>query len=158
MTIPIPHKSHFPDIGDQEIASLGLPFAFVSVFDHWLTEAEGEATNLFTYRDAFKANQLHDYLAGEQKFLAFYNHLGNAGIIVNCPGVLRAIRSSSSEFQRILRRSLREAQFMDLYIENYGVRILGNWDRTDVTIADTHEQLDALEAEVAKFGLYLLRK
>ncbi|NEI11063.1 hypothetical protein GR220_03520 [Rhizobium leguminosarum] len=158
MIVTIPHQAHFPDIGDQEIASLGVPFAFVSVFDHWLTEAECMATNLFTYRNAFKANQLQDYLAGERKFLALYNHLGNAGTIVNCPGVLRSINSASSEFQRILRRSLREALFMDIYLEGYGVRILGNFDRTDVIIADTREQLDVLEAEIAKFGLHMLRK
>ncbi|MBY5363524.1 hypothetical protein HFO97_26950 [Rhizobium leguminosarum] len=158
MIVTIPHQSHFPDIGDQEIASLGVPFAFVSVFDHWLTEAECMATNLFTYRNAFKANQLQDYLAGERKFLALYNHLGNAGTIVNCPGVLRSINSDSSEFQRILRSSLREALLMDIYLEGYGVRILGNFDRTDVIIADTREQLDVLEAEIAKFGLHMLRK
>ncbi|WP_245436758.1 hypothetical protein [Rhizobium chutanense] len=116
------------------------------------------ATNLFTYRNAFKANQLQDYLAGERKFLALYNHLGSAGTIVNCPGVLRSINSASSEFQRILRRSLREALFMDIYLEGYGVRILGNFDRTDVIIADTRKQLDVLEAEIAKFGLHMLRK
>ncbi len=116
------------------------------------------ATNLFTYRNAFKANQLQDYLAGERKFLALYNHLGNAGTTVNCPGVLRSINSAGSEFQRILRRSLREALFMDIYLEGYGVRILGNFDRTDAIIADTGEQLDVLETEIAKFGLYMLRK
>jgi hypothetical protein len=158
MAVIIPHQDHFPDIGHQEIASLGVPFAFVSLFDHWLTEAECTATSLFTYESALKANQLQDYLAGERKFLALYNHLGNAGTIVNCPGVLRSINSASSEFQRILRRSLREALFMDIYLEGYGVRIIGNFDRTDVIIADTREQLNVLEAEIAKFGLYMLRK
>ncbi|WP_222370199.1 hypothetical protein [Rhizobium leguminosarum] len=47
---------------------------------------------------------------------------------------------------------------MDIYLEGYGVRILGNFDRTDVIIADTREQLDVLEAEIAKFGLHMLRK
>lgn len=32
---------------------------------------------------------------------------------------------------------------MDIYLEGYGVRILGNYDRTDVIIAETSEQLDA---------------
>jgi len=158
MAVINPHQDHFPDIGDQEIASLGVPFAFVSVFDHWLTEAECTATSLFTYESALKANQLQDYLAGERKFLALYNHLGNAGTIVNFSGVLRPVVSASSEFQRILRRSLREARFMDVYLEGYGVRILGNYDRTDVIIAETCEQLDVLETEIARFDLHMLRK
>jgi hypothetical protein len=46
---------------------------------------------------------------------------------------------------------------MDVYFEGYGARIKGAYDRTDVIIADSLEQLTTLEFEARRFGLFMLR-
>ncbi|MBB3465296.1 transposase [Rhizobium sp. BK377] len=89
--------------------------------------------------------------------IALYNHLGNR----HHRELFRSGSTHSFRKLRIstqLRRSLREARFMDIYLEGYGVRILGNYDRTDVIIAETCEQLDVLETEISRFDLHMLRK
>jgi hypothetical protein len=70
-----------------------------------------------------------------------------AGTIVNCPGVLRSINSASSEFQRILRRSLREARKLEVRNGNRAAVFadLGN-DTLKVAFACSLEKRSAVGA------------
>lgn len=148
---------HFPDIDKRELSDLGSPFAFVSVFERWLSEEECASCRLMTYSIALEAGEIDGYLAGEGRFLDLYCALGKAGMIVGWPQPFRRVEAETTEFEGILRESLREQHLMDVYFEGYGVRIRGGYDRTDVIIADSVEQLSALEFEVRRFGLFTLR-
>jgi hypothetical protein len=148
---------YFPDIDERELADLGLPFAFVSVFERWLSEEECASSRTMTYSIALEAGEIEGYLEGERKFFDLYRALGKVGMIVGWPQPIRRVEVETAEFEGILRDSLREQNLMDVYFEGYGVRIRGGYDRTDVIIADSVEQLSTLELEVRRSGLFMLR-
>jgi hypothetical protein len=61
MIVTIRTSATLPILATKRLAVWVYLFAFVSVFDQWWTEAKCMATNLFTYRNAFKSNKFHDY-------------------------------------------------------------------------------------------------
>ena len=150
---------HFPelDLGENDLASLGFSFCHISVFDHWLNEQEAADNLLMSYSIALDAGALDGYLQGEQKFLSFYSSLSTCGVVCNRPGPLRMFEALTPELQEIFVNSLREKRSMDLYFKGVGVRIMGRYDRTDLVIADSQEQLNSFLPKAHEFGLFELK-
>lgn len=151
-------SSHFPeiDLGEDDLASMGFSYCSISVFDHWLGEDEASENPLMSYSIASDSGVLEKYLEGEKEFLNFYSSLSDCGVICNRPGTLRKFESINSELEQIFVNSLREKRLMDVYFIGSGVRVIGRYDRTDLIIADTPEQLNSLRAKVVQFGLFVL--
>jgi len=150
---------HFPelDLGEDDLASLGFSFSHISVFDHWLSEQEAADNPLMSYSIALDTGALEGYLQGEQKFLSFYMFLSTDGVVCNRPGPLRMIEALTPELEQIFVNSLREKRSMDVYFKGAGVRIIGRYDRTDLVIADSKEQLGSFLPQAHEFGLFELK-
>ncbi len=150
--------AYFPelDLGECDLAAMGLAYANISVFDRWLSEGEAESNPLMSYSIAMDAGKLDDYLAGEHKFLSLYRVLGQRGVICNRPGPLRKFDRIDAQLEQILKGSLREKRFADVHFVDFGVRVIGGYDRTDLIVAESSELLDLLSPEVAKCGLFML--
>jgi hypothetical protein len=86
---------HFPDTDRCELSDVGSPFAFVSVFEHWLSEEECVSCRLMSYSIALEAGEIDSYLLGERKFLDLYRTLGKAGVIVGWPQPIRRIEAET---------------------------------------------------------------
>lgn len=152
-------EDYFPDL-DFETPSLnamGVAWANVSVFDHWLSEDEADSSFLLTYDVSLKTGHFGDYLAGEEKFLRLYRPLMLSGMICNYPPPLRALQRGDIVIEEIVRNSLREKRIMDAYFPSHGIRILGGYDRTDLVVADSAEQLSAVTLEAERLGLFILK-
>ncbi len=144
----------------------------ISVFDHWLTEAEAASgTPLFFYQQAVDTGRLEEFLAEEQRALGLYRRLAASGAAqVRAPGVLtKPLRADSRQLKEIVVASHRDwvawrshrgptgVRFMDLYFFEYDVRVLGSWDRTDQLFAGPRADVQAVEALVRAAGLFVLR-
>ncbi|MDZ5649311.1 hypothetical protein [Nitrospirillum sp. BR 11828] len=150
-------SKHFPllDLGDGDLAVPGHLFCHVSIFDHWLDEQEADHP-LMCYSTALAAGALDEYMLGEQKFLKFYSLLSKGGVICNRPGPLRIFEAMTPELEHIFVDSLREKRFMDVYFKGTGVRVIGRYDRTDLVIADSQEELRSFQLKSHDFGLFEL--
>lgn len=144
------------DLGEDDLASLGLHICHISVFDHWLSEEEASKNPLMSYSIAIDAGASEEYFHGEQKFLKLYASLSAAGVLCNRPGPLQVFETFNFELERIFINSLREKRSMDVYFKEACVRVIGRYDRTDLVIADSQMHLDALRLRAKKFGLFQL--
>ncbi|OBZ96469.1 hypothetical protein ADU59_07060 [Pararhizobium polonicum] len=135
---------------------MGIAYAYISVFDHWLSEEEAGASPLMTYSLALQKGRLDDYLAGERKFLELYRMLGRHGTICNRPRPVRKFETVDVRLEKVMVDSLREKRLMDIYFSDFGVRVLGGYDRTDLLIAETLQKLELLLSQVNQFGLFVL--
>ncbi len=151
-------EAHFPelDFEEKDISEMGLAYASISVFDHWLSEEEAGASPLMSYSIALRAGKLDDYLVGEHKLLELYRMLGRHGAICNYPRPFRKFDIVDVELEKVLMSSLREQRLMDVYFADFGVRVMGGYDRTDLIIAESPKQLELLCSQVSKFGLFVL--
>lgn len=151
-------KAHFPelDFGEKDVSEMGIAYAFISVFDHWLSAYEAESSPLMAYSLALRAGRLDDYLVGEHKFLKLYRMLGRHGLVCNRPRPVRKFETVDVDLEKVLIGSLREECLMDIYFSDFGVRVMGGYDRTDLLIAETPQKLEFLFAQVSKFGLFVL--
>jgi hypothetical protein len=152
-------SEYFPelDLGEDDLASRGFSFCHISVFDHWLSEQEAADNPLMSYSIALDAGALEEYLQGEKKFLNFYSSLSTFGVVCNRPGPLRMFEASSPELEQIFVNSLREKRSMDVYFVGAGVRVIGRYDRTDLAISDSQEQLDSFLTKAHEFELFELK-
>ncbi|WP_146171864.1 hypothetical protein [Pseudoduganella armeniaca] len=152
-------SEHFPelDLGEDDLATLGFSFCHVSVFDHWLSEQEAADNPLMSYSIALNAGALEGYLQGERKFLNFYSSLSMFGVACNRPGPPRMFKTLTPELENIFVNSLREKRSMDVYFKEAEVRVIGRYDRTDLLIADSQEQLNFFLLKAHQFGLFALK-
>ncbi|MDP9569730.1 UNVERIFIED_ORG: hypothetical protein J2W66_000190 [Agrobacterium larrymoorei] len=142
--------------GGEDIALSGLPFFYVSVFDHWLTEDEAEVCRIFTYEQARDNEALHIYEAGERSFLSFYETLRVlSGVLANPERV--SVRSAGEDMEAIFIRSLREQSLMDICFTDLNLRAVGGFDRTDLMIFGDTTHVAKVEALARDAGLYVLR-
>ena len=133
----------------------------VSIFDHFLAEDESVACDLFTIDQAREGGHLAEYLVGEARFLELYRRLAKRGVSrVLRSGCLAPLVPDSRRFGEILVSSLRERsaprRFMDLYFHGYGLRVFGNWDRTDIWLCRDEAHLAELRTAIADVGLFEL--
>lgn len=150
---------YFPeiDLGVDDLVTLGLPFCHISVFDHWLSEHEAAESPFMSYSIALDSGGLEGYLKGEQKFLNLYSTLSRLGVVCNRPRPLRFFETLVAELEQVFTDSLREKRSMDVYFRGVGVRVIGRYDRTDLVIADSQEQLISFISKAYEFGLYELK-
>lgn len=135
---------------DAELARLGYRPLHVSVFDHWLSEAEAAACAYISRQLAEKRGALDAYAAGESRFLSLYHGLVLTGAC-DVDGPLSPVAA-----ERIIRASLREEALMDIRFPEFRVRVVGGWDRTDLFLLEPGADLPALTARVTRAGLHLL--
>ena len=67
---------------DKPFRDWGDLVLHISVFDHWLTEAEAASNPAMFYRLAVEQGNLQRYLEGEQRWLSFYRELASEGACV----------------------------------------------------------------------------
>lgn len=112
----------------------------VSIFDHWLTEAEANDCKVMNYLTAIEANSLDEYLVGERRFINLYLSLGDKCICYLDNERKTILLTSSAEFNSYLIEGLRESQFHlhKIIYPDTGITIEGGYDRTDIFILDEH--------------------
>jgi hypothetical protein len=146
--------AYFPEhYAQHRGAPLG---AHISLFDHWLTQAESRAVRVMGYQQARAHNALADYCDGEQRFLRLYETLARAGLVCHQSGEPRQMEGDEPVLCEIFRASLREQALMDVYFKASATRILGRWDRTDYVIFTEHSDIASFQAIVEGHGLHLL--
>lgn len=148
---------YFPEFGTvNDLKPLGYVWTFVSVFDHWLSEADAETCPIMNYSSARSGNELTAYMAGEEQFRRFYAALAQQGCTCNHPGPRRSLVCPSQAFDDVIIASLREQRLMDVYFPGPKVRVVGGYDRTDIIIASTQAEIDALRPLKDSTGLHFL--
>ncbi|MBP1860713.1 hypothetical protein [Rhizobium herbae] len=149
---------HFPELNfeEKDLSEMGLAYARISVFDHWLSAVEAKSSPLMSYSIALAAGKLDDYLAGEHKLLDPYRMLGHHGSICSYPRPFRKFDTVDVKREKILMDSLREKHLMDVYFMDFGIRVMGGYDRTDLLIAESPSELELLLSHVSQFGLFIL--
>ena len=72
---------YFPDVDFSQIdmSLTGYVYGRASLFDHWLSEEEAEASRVMFYSQALDEGLLEEYLVGERRFLALYLSLSKLG-------------------------------------------------------------------------------
>ncbi|NDI86051.1 hypothetical protein [Undibacterium crateris] len=153
-----PFDAYFPEIeiGEVDPSLIGYVAINVSLFDHWLTEEEADASKSLCYGTAVIAGAMDEYLVGERKFLDFYNSLAVGGVICNRPAPLRLMNANDPKFCEIVVASLREKKSMDVYFSSANVRIIGRYDRTDLALLERATDLATFAAKVRGAGLFIL--
>lgn len=146
--------AYFPELDGHQPG--GALCAHISLFDHWLTEAESDAVRVMCYQAARAHDALADYCDGEQRFLRLYETLAGAGLVCHEAGTQRQMEGDEPELSDMFRASLREQAFMNVYFKSSATRILGRWDRTDYVIFTEHSDIASFQAIVEGHGLYLL--
>lgn len=149
----------FPDISEfsfEEYKRVGYCPLLVSVFDHVLTEAEYAEADYVCYSDAAKCDMLEQYCIDEGKFISLYRELLSNGAWVKIDDEVLEFSEFSQALEVIVIDSLREKSFMDLYIDKYGVRVIGGYDRTDIFLLGPDGNGDALRGLVALHGLHII--
>jgi hypothetical protein len=155
----------FPDAtaGETRLSELGYFPIHVSVFDHWLSHEECDASDILFYDEAVRNGELGAYMAGENNLVAFYQRLARSGAYVHEVIIDRThfglVRKSywetdcdDKDFLALLRERLREKRRLDtccLYFPEFSVRYFGGYDRTDLLLLRNKDLLPAI-AEVAK--------
>ena len=144
--------AYFPELDDKSTAFA----AHISLFDHWLSEAESSSARALCYEAACERHALADYCEGEQRFLRLYDALARGGLVCYRPGPQRTLDGDDPELHDIFRASLREQSFMDVYFKASATRVLGRWDRSDYVIFSDTTDIASFQALVEGHGLYLL--
>ena len=144
--------AYFPELDDKSNAFA----AHISLFDHWLSEAESSSIRVMCYDTARERQALADYCDGEQRFLRLYDTLARGGLVRYRPGPQRAMDGDEPELHDIFRASLREQSFMDVFFKASATRVLGRWDRTDYVIFSDNTDIASFQALVEGHGLHLL--
>lgn len=152
-----PIEDYFPEI---ETIADGPASAYVrvsiSIFDHWLTEAEASESRITCYSQAVELNALDEYIDGEQRLMNFYHSVSEGGVVCNRPGPRRLISAHDPQLSDIFRSSLREQRFMDVYFVSGRVRVVGGYDRTDTAFLESENELQSLREHAKKTGVFLL--
>jgi hypothetical protein len=125
---------------------------WVSIFDHWLTEAEAADCALMSFSQAVRHAQEPAYRAQEARFMAFYAALFGANPATLPDGSAVA----ATDFSAVLIRSLREEALMDIYLPARRLRIMGGYDRTDLLLFESEEGIEAVAALATQHGLFVL--
>lgn len=162
----------FPDFtsGKVRLSGLGYFPVYVSVFDHWLSHEECEASDILFYGHAVKERALDDYMTGENNFVAFYQRLARSGAYVHeeiIDGADFALLRESywetdcddADFIGLLRDRLREKRRLDtccIYFPEFAVRYLGGYDRTDLLLLRNKDFLPAIDRIAGEHHLHLL--
>ncbi|MBF7688935.1 hypothetical protein [Acinetobacter rathckeae] len=97
----------------------------VSVFDHWLSEAEAEQCKYMSYGLSVEQHVLQQYLVGEAKFLDFYLPLFDE----SCEKENKKV--NFHEYKVAIINSLREQKMMNICLSNGKLKLQGGFDRTD---------------------------
>jgi hypothetical protein len=150
---------YFPDVDFSQIdmSLTGYVYGRASLFDHWLSEEEAEASRVMFYSQALGEGLLEEYLVGERRFLALYLSLSKLGVVCKYPGPLRRIEFGDSALESVIVNSLREKRSMDIYFIGARVRIVGGHDRTDLLICENAGDLEAISLKVKEAGLFILK-
>lgn len=129
----------------------------ISIFPHWLNEAEADDCKILSYSIAQSSGKLAEYLDGEQRLMHFYISLSDH-VWCYIDESWRFFLTNSSDFKTILKNSLREnnIKFFDLYFSNYVIRLQGGFDRTDTFFIANIEMFERFIQEVEKNDLYIL--
>lgn len=153
-----PIKDYFPSIEHITGGSTSITYISVniSVFDHWLTEAEADLSRIMCYSQAYDAGKLDEYCEGEQRMMSFYRRLSEDGALCNRPRPCRSITADDPDLLGILRASLREERFMDMYFISGRVRVMGGYDRTDTAFLESENDLERLKGYAREAGVFVL--
>ena len=164
-------KRFFPHfvLGETRLSDLGYFPICVSVFDHWLSNEECNASDILFYNEAVRKGKLDDYMVGENDFVAFYQRLARRGAYVHedvtdqAGHVLRdsywETDADDKDFIELLRERLREKRRLDtccIYFLEFEVRYLSGWDRTDILLLRNKDFLPAIEKIANEHDLHLL--
>lgn len=135
---------------DADLRALGYRILRISVFDHWLTEAEAAACPVISHGEALRRNALPAYEAGEAHFLGLYDGMALTGV-ADAEGPLCPATAA-----RVIRDSLREVALMDIRFPELSLRVIGGWDRTDLLLLEPMADAGALTTRILRHGLYIL--
>ncbi len=156
-------RTRFPLIhryGDAaECRRLGyLPLA-ISAFPRFLREDE-ELPRPLTFREIRTGAEEARYLAVEAAFWALHVRLARRGFWrVRIGGDLVRMNGGSRRFADLWRASRREfrprQRFIELYYEEYDVRLVQNWDLTDWAFFRDAADRSSVERIVREVGLFV---
>jgi hypothetical protein len=88
--------------------------------------------------------------------MQFYDSISDGGVVCNRPGPLRLIDAHDPQLPDIIRSSLREQRFMDLYFVSARARVIGGYDRTDNAFLESESDLQGLKERAKKAGVFIL--
>lgn len=144
------------DLGEFDPSCIGFAYAYLSVFDHWLDENEADECLVLNYMSAKENNALYEYLLGEKMFINFYSELAEQGVVFNKPKKTFSIDGKEDYFTEIIKESLREKRFMDVYFVKHKFRVKGRFDRSDVLFFDSDAEKIVVEKIARRNGLFFL--
>lgn len=156
--------------GEARLSDLGYFPIYVSIFDHWLSHKECNASDILFYDQAVEEGLLHEYRMGENNFVAFYQRLARSGAYIHEEIIDRMdyalIRESywetdcdDRDFIDLLKDRLREKRRLDtccIYFPEFAVRYLGGYDRTDLLLLRNKDFLPAIKEIAREHHLHLL--
>jgi len=151
-----PHFPLLPDFTQPTFAAFGYTARWVSVFDHWLSEAEACASPLIFHDLAMERGAGEAYLEGEARLLAFYRALLAGGALERRVEEVAAHNSFGAELAGAVVLSLREREMMDLYIPHLCLRVFGGYDRTDLLLFEDEASIPAVQGLADRCGVFLL--
>jgi hypothetical protein len=128
----------------------------VSIFDHWLSLDEAEASAVMSHGGAKALGGLAGYMAGERKFLKFYRSLCVGGVWINDGRKLDFTPGYNLKSEKLFTHSLRDRRLMDVIFPESGVRVVGGYDRTDTVVPLAPGARETAAARAAEAGLHIL--
>jgi hypothetical protein len=142
----------FRPVDFDALVQSGYVPRWVSVFDHWLTEAEAADCALMSYSQAVRHAQEPAYREQEARFMAFY-----ADLLGGSPATLPdGSAVGGANVSDVLIRSLREQALMDIYLPARRLRVIGGYDRTDLLLFEHEGGIEAVAALATQYGLFVL--
>lgn len=135
----------------------------ISVFDHWVNEEEFQKVPYICYPTVKRLKNpeiTKDYLMKENNFINFYLELRKKVSLVIVAGDLNKITFENlpedKEFRKLVRDSIREIEFLNLYLPDNDVLIQGNFDLTHVLRFQDEAMLKEIKETALDNGLYFL--
>ena len=141
---------------DDSLRLAGYAKVALSLFDHWLTEAEFVDCQKLSFDMAVQSGPRAEYMKEEARFLDFYRTAFAAGVYCAIGPAMTWFPTWTDDLRGVVVASLREWRPMDVYCPSLRLRVMGGYDRTDLLLLESLAPRDDILRLIQDSGLFAL--
>jgi hypothetical protein len=141
---------------DNSLDQAGYAKVALSLFDHWLTEAEFADCRRLSFDMAVQSGLRAEYMKEEERFLDFYRTAFAAGVYCAAGPAMTWFPAWNDDLRGVVVASLREWRLMDVYCPSLRLRAMGGYDRTDLLLLERFAPRDNILRLIEDSGLFAL--
>ncbi len=141
---------------DDSLSLAGYARVALSLFDHWLTEAEFVDCRRLSFDMAVESGMRAEYLKEEALFLDFYRKAFASGVYCATGPSMTWFPGWTDDLQAVVVASVREWRLMDVYCPSMRLRVMGGYDRTDLLLLERFAPRDEILGMIQDSGLFAL--